>query len=831
MSSLSLPSSPIYNGIVQFVHPSAGFAVVTTTGPYAIDKTVICRLQTPGGIIGAGLLQAPVTGTTVSFTNLQGTDKYYIVSSNPQGLQPSGKAQNLRLHSHDKVPAMSFWSFVDSIIQFVEKFNKGKQRATANVGLQDQYEGDLYLGDKQGPGVFTGRAQITVKGSETSYIEMASLDDKINVVTVEAQLASLSDKITISNNLNKKLKASGALQGLGGRARNKDKYPLQLTDAEKPSTLKFSDNALQPVFRTQSFQGGAARGTYKTIVCPDEKDRNAVVMSQMDTYDGTGMKFYAQGTCSIKTTAIPGLVERPLQNPKTSLAGMQEIDDRQTEARKIEGMRLSQNGLQRALQLNQLLKDDQSKALLAGMLGAGAIQLINEQVEPYTASLKSNLDWQGKTEMLGDMLGDGPTASDKQTYSGTDIKRFLNSSIITQDPDGSITLKDGWGSQITMSHGNIYISSALDTFIRPGRDLIQLVPRHLSATAQNQIELAAKKDVKIGAQKNLVMASAISGQEGYTVLQNRSRKQGNDNGMVIRSNGKLTLTSSDDMHIGINDKKLSNKGSSATYGNGSIFIEGQKLRLQSRGQLLLTGTDTGIYSIKNKTGAGIQIRDNIVTTVGSAIYLDTGNIKMGNFQTSYTVRTGNQEDEAATLSKGQGTLTVHIRGQLQSRGVTVAGSIMSSGQLLAQKYSILQETELKEIPGVKDSFIKQFRSSLRQLFNSPLKNAAVNYNAKQDWYNDNFICNKELTFMDTWNVSYMPTMCWQVEAQDGFKKLKGISVKATGGEQKQTYTYPGSAGWKDGRCYLSEITDKKLYTVQYNKPITQAYTTYTKEGE
>lgn len=42
--SKPLPSSPIYNGIVQFVHPSAGFAVVTTTGPYAIDKTVICRL-------------------------------------------------------------------------------------------------------------------------------------------------------------------------------------------------------------------------------------------------------------------------------------------------------------------------------------------------------------------------------------------------------------------------------------------------------------------------------------------------------------------------------------------------------------------------------------------------------------------------------------------------------------------------------------------------------------------------------------------------------------------------------------------------------------------
>ena len=86
-----------------------------------------------------------------------------------------------------------------------------------------------------------------------------------------------------------------------------------------------------------------------------------------------------------------------------------------------------------------------------------------------------------------------------QSQSGKrKITRFRNNSIVTQDPDGTVTLKDGWGSQITMSHGNIYISSALDTFIRPGRDLIAMVPQHLSATANGEIEVGAKKNIKIG---------------------------------------------------------------------------------------------------------------------------------------------------------------------------------------------------------------------------------------------------------------------------------------------------------------------------------------------
>lgn len=42
--------------------------------------------------------------------------------------------------------------------------------------------------------------------------------------------------------------------------------------------------------------------------------------------------------------------------------------------------------------------------------------------------------------------------------------------------------------------------------------------------------------------------------------------------MVIRSNGNLSITSSKDMHIGINDKRTKNTGGAIEQADGSIFI-------------------------------------------------------------------------------------------------------------------------------------------------------------------------------------------------------------------------------------------------------------------
>lgn len=106
----------------------------------------------------------------------------------------------------------------------------------------------------------------------------------------------------------------------------------------------------------------------------------------------------------------------------------------------------------------------------------------------------------------------------KDTYTGKTKRIYKCTSFITQEEDGSILIKDGWGSEIRMSGGNIYISSALDTFIRPGRDCIGLVPRRLELDANGAAVIAAKKSVKVASESNLYLSSAVSGEDGYTVL-------------------------------------------------------------------------------------------------------------------------------------------------------------------------------------------------------------------------------------------------------------------------------------------------------------------------
>ena len=72
----------------------------------------------------------------------------------------------------------------------------------------------------------------------------------------------------------------------------------------------------------------------------------------------------------------------------------------------------------------------------------------------------------------------------KDPVTGQEHLYFDSTSFISQEPDGSILLKDGYGSEIRMSQGNIYISPALDLQLRPGRDMWGLISRHMSLDSQ-----------------------------------------------------------------------------------------------------------------------------------------------------------------------------------------------------------------------------------------------------------------------------------------------------------------------------------------------------------
>lgn len=827
-------SNQVYSGVVQLAFPSFGWALVIPAGA-TVDKAILCRLPSGGGPLGASMISAPTTGSLVTYRRQKGTDKGYIISFNPQGTESRAPAKSIMLHNYPNMPGVSFTLTTDNLAQYVETITQGKQAATYIGGQQDQYEGDIYIGDKYGPGIFTGRALLTVKGSDMSYIEMNSLQDKITTVTTASQLFTLSDKKSVTVSLNKDLKAANAYQGMGGRPWQSD----PLIQKDEKLQIKLKQDLQAPLYRFQQFNGGAAKGISTSIISPIQGQEKAqpVIVSDTTTYDGLHMLMSVQGQTNIKTAFATGLVENSMPDITTT-EGEDEVilNERKQTAeellKKFEKIKLSDNGLQRTAQMDAILNKD-ARALIADMLGPDVLELINNEVNPFEEPYGWNvLDWQGdENPTIAQTFGEHQTAYTQDEFTKKTVRRFKNNSIITQDPDGTITLKDGWGSQITMSHGNIYISSALDTFIRPGRDLIALVPRHLSNTANGEVEIASKKHIKVGAEKNLVLASAINGEEGFTVLENRTAKKSGKAGMVIRSNGNLSVTASDDIHIGSNDKRDKNEDSKANEGQGSVFIEGQKVRVESRGELRLLGEITGLYACNKSGGTGLQLNTSSLTAIAPTVNVDTGAFFAGKFQTAYTINTGANGDVPVVLSKGGQSFTAQIRGNLQVQGAIIGNKqIQVRGMCAAGDYMVLQTTPVRLITGTRQSGIKAFKRMLSKTFGSPLNAPNLPFvTVLQKWYNDAYICSNELKFKNDWTVSTMPTMCWQLQETAGkapYKMLERIQTHPTGDQKTITCSYPGSFGWDSCKMFTLQA---QSFAPKYETNISTGYTTYTQK--
>jgi len=117
-----------------------------------------------------------------------------------------------------------------------------------------------------------------------------------------------------------------------------------------------------------------------------------------------------------------------------------------------------------------------------------------------------------------------PQFADLQIDHRTGSSRYYYSrSIISQLPDGSIIIEDGYGSSIHMGGGNIFLSGPGDVWVKPGRNVVMWAPDDLIARAGSSVDItAANADVRVKAERNLHMLSGNGGVVGGTFIENRS---------------------------------------------------------------------------------------------------------------------------------------------------------------------------------------------------------------------------------------------------------------------------------------------------------------------
>jgi hypothetical protein len=178
--------------------------------------------------------------------------------------------------------------------------------------------------------------------------------------------------------------------------------------------------------------------------------------------------------------------------------------------------------------------------------------------------------------------GDAVTVDHRPGHKVTVFKTSAGWDIL---PDGGIVLTDGWGSQLVMSGGNIFLRCAGDVWAQPGRNFIAWAPHDAVLRAGNSAEVtAAKKDVRLKAEGNVHVLGGNGGQGGVLI---ESRAEGpvtasgfEGKGEEVESAGVVVKTAKSGFYVLCKDGYVSCDPEEG----GRLILDAGK-----RGKLLLRG--------------------------------------------------------------------------------------------------------------------------------------------------------------------------------------------------------------------------------------------------
>lgn len=96
--------------------------------------------------------------------------------------------------------------------------------------------------------------------------------------------------------------------------------------------------------------------------------------------------------------------------------------------------------------------------------------------------------------------------------SGGTAKVYNNTAYFSITDEGGVLIGDGWGSEIRMTGGCIFMECPGDVFLSPGRNLIAWGGRDIILRAWNSVDISAsERDVRIKAEQNLNMLAGNGG--------------------------------------------------------------------------------------------------------------------------------------------------------------------------------------------------------------------------------------------------------------------------------------------------------------------------------
>ena len=796
----------VFIGTVICTVPMYGVALVTTDrGAVNLKNLIVAHLPISDSTTGAMPQQLITDGSAVvCLRHLNSPEKAYIIGpANHASCDLYDSLKGRALYNVHQVTEQDDPTFTNAILQLLSRRTNLVSNQANGVDM-DAIPGDYDVTDMTGNvGLHIGRFLVQLHGSPLAFIDVSNIENAIRSVAQRIEEHTLVGLHTKGEGLEVGLIAVSLPEAFGMK-----EGPVM---KEKDGKLELTHNTL-PLYRIQHLEGAVADGTEDKIISfpIDETLHHGgteppILSIKKSTLLGEQLSAGAHGCISIKTPFIRGA--------QVFGYGMALEDDVLTPFKYVPKE-----------------EDEQPEELTPESVSDAAINKLIDKLftGPYLERLKERmaqhglmLSSEGKT--LGDQAfkevegSQTAGATDQQEYglppylnvtdpvTGRTVLYFKSTSFISQEPDGSILLADGYGSEIRMSRGNIYISPALDLFMRPGRDMSGMIPRHLSLNAQRYITINSSKSVYIKAEGDLKMLGGNGG-EGMVTLENRATTPNSTaNGLLLKSRSNTVMVGAN-LYIGRNKGNGKNKNRvDEPSDNGMIIIDACRNGIISERSAVHTvdsGEFTAIASKDNKASAFIVTPQNI------GVYSEV-------------------VDMPATLSlvgkKSQDSVTVYRNGQPETINLSastrpylaVEGSCHMGGGITCEQVSVFKAGAA--INGVfansmfcsvidrrgDDPFAKQplHKSAVAGGIGKSAADALKQLSnlLYQDW----FVSTNEFLFPENYGVPTLrvPGMLWQTQSLEAGKTgaMWEETFVTSYDDKKITGCYPGKDIWDSAK--------------------------------
>lgn len=227
---------------------------------------------------------------------------------------------------------------------------------------------------------------------------------------------------------------------------------------------------------------------------------------------------------------------------------------------------------------------------------------------------------------------------DKQGKGKEDYKKNANrKACINIEDDGSIILRDAWGTELIMGGGNITINCAGDIHERSGKSIVQLAGHDIITKARKSVDITATdNDVRVKANTNLHMVAEGRDGGGGVLIESKADGIVAFNGKGEATNSKGIIFKAKDSEIYMQANTLHASGKKAikieTFDEdgenfGDIIIAAKNIYSNAKNNIMLTTGDetslllTSRQAILSANTAMIAGGNSLVLTRGAKAWI------------------------------------------------------------------------------------------------------------------------------------------------------------------------------------------------------------------